>query len=526
MLDSLSDTASINAVKDHIHVPDSQCLKGHYDVVIIGSGAGGSTLAYRLAQRGRQVLLVERGDFLRPKRRTSWDPIGKYLYAVVKNRDSQFSCVGGKTKFYGASLYRFRESDFLEVQHESGTSPAWPFTYSEMEPYYAQAETLYRVHGSIDGDPSEPPRSTGFPHPPIGHHPIVAEMVARLERTGTRACAIPRGLDYGPKGRCVLCATCDAYYCQIDAKMDAEIAALRPAVATGNVQLVTRTDCLRVLTTGDGARATGVVLAQESAEYTVHAETVVVCAGFPGSALLLRRSRTNKHPDGLGNSTGCLGRYLAGHSVGYIFPFVSWRTVPAIHSKTFAINTFYNGAVDWPYPLGVIQIAGQMPFWEETSWATRPIARIVGNRSLMLFYMTESLPTRDTGLIFEENRIARCVSPVHNAKTFAKLRGLAAEAFRRAGYRVWAPERPPYVWHEVGTVRLGDDPATSVVDPNCQVHGIEGLYVVDQSVLPSAGAVNTCLTIIALALRAGDHIAGRASHTATDARLEANCSAK
>lgn len=519
---AVRDDLSGDAINHHSHVPNRPALKRHYDVVIIGSGAGGSTLAYRLAQQGRQVLLVERGDFLRPQPRSSSDPIGKYLFTVVKNRDDQLSCVGGKTKFYGATLYRFRESDFREIQHESGTSPAWPFTYSEIEPYYTQAETLYRVHGSSDGDPSEPPRSTSFPHPPIDHHPIVAEMVARLERTGTHACAIPRGLDFGPNGRCVLCATCDAYYCQIDAKMDAEIAALRPALATGNVQLAPRTDCLRVLTAGDGARVTGAVLVQESVEHTVHAETVAVCAGFPGSALLLRRSRTNRHPEGLGNATGCLGRYLAGHSVGYIFPFVSWRKVPAIHSKTFAINTFYNGAADWPYPLGVIQIAGQMPFWEETSPAIRPIARLIGRHSLLLFYMTESLPTRETGLFFEGKSIARCVSPVHNAKTFGKLRGLAVEAFRRAGYRVWAPERPPYLWHEVGTVRLGADPATSVIDPNCQVHGIKGLYVVDQSVLPSAGAVNTCLTIIALALRAGDHIAGQASHISTRHAVRSN----
>jgi choline dehydrogenase-like flavoprotein len=436
------------------------------------------------------------------------------LYASAKNRTEPPSCVGGQTKFYGAALYRLRESDFREVKHECGTSPAWPLSYSELEPHYAQAETLYRVHGSPDGDPSEPPRAAPFPHPSITHDPIIAEVVERLERSGTKTSAIPSGLDYGPNGRCMLCATCDAHYCQVDAKMDAEIAALRPALATGRVQLMTRTDCLCVLTTADGSRVTGVVLSYGGAEHTVRAETVAVCAGLRGSALLLRRSQTSRHPNGLGNATGCLGRYMAGHSTGYVFPFISWRRVPAIHSKTFGINTYYDGAPDWPYPMGVIQMAGQVPFWKQASPAIRRIAHLVGRHSLMCFYMTEALPTRETGLIFGDSGIVGCVPPVHNAATFSKLRRLAVEAFRRAGYHVLARARPPYLWHEVGTARLGDNPETSVVDRNCQVHGIHGLYVVDQSVLPSAGAVNTCLTIIALALRAGDHIANQSSDTA------------
>jgi len=499
-------------------------IKRDYDVIIIGSGAAGSTLAYRLAQAGRQVLVVERGDFLRPQRRSSADPIGIYLYTDAKYFDEPPSCVGGQTKFYGAALYRLRENDFCEVEHERGTSPAWPFSYSEIEPYYEQAETLYKVHGSANGDPSEPPRAAPFPYPPIPHHPIVAEVVNRLQQTGTRTCAIPRGIDYGRNGRCVLCPTCDSYYCQIDAKMDAEIAALGSALASGRVQLLTRTDCLRVLTTADGTRAVGAELRQDGSERTVYADTVAVCAGLPGSALLLRRSRTGRHPKGLGNATGCLGRYLAGHSVGYIFPFMSWRALPAIHSKTFAINTYYEGAADWPYPLGVIQVVGQTPFWRLASPVVRPFARFAGRHCLMCFYMTESLATRETGLIFGESEIAGRVPPVHNTATFAKLRSLAVGAFRRAGYRVMARERSPYLWHKVGTARLGSDPETSVVDPNCQVHGIDGLYVVDQSVLPSAGAVNTCLTIIALALRTGDHIAGQLSGNAASVPVREHAS--
>src|SRR5262249_42163567 len=201
-------------------------LRQRYDVIVIGSGAGGSTLAYRLSRFGHRILVVERGDFLRPRRLNTSDPIGKYLYHIAKNLNDVL-VVGGQTKFYGSALYRMREGDFRAVEHENGVSPAWPITYSDIEPYYEQAEALYRVHGSPDGDPSEPQRTRPYPYPPIEHALIVSELVGRIQQSGTRVSAIPLGLDYGPVGGCVLCSTCDGHYCQIDAKMDAEIAALR-----------------------------------------------------------------------------------------------------------------------------------------------------------------------------------------------------------------------------------------------------------------------------------------------------------
>ena len=476
------------------------------DAIVIGSGAGGSTLAYQLSQHGLRVLVIERGDFLTAGRRHSSDAIGKYMYHIVKRGGDTSYFVGGETKFYGAALYRMRESDFKVVEHENGISPAWPICYSDLESYYERAEILFRVHGSAAGDMSEPPRAAPFPHSPIEHAPIVANLVRRIERSGIPVSAIPLGLDYGPSGKCVLCSTCDGHYCQIDAKMDAEIAALRPALATGNVRLMTNANCVRVLTTTDGSRVTGVLVQHLGREQEIYADIVAVCAGGRGSASLLRQSRTQRHPEGLGNATGCLGRYLAGHSAGIIFPLTGWKRLPPTHTKTFAINGYYNGAPGWRYPCGVIQIAGQTPFWEAASGLRRPLAHFIGTHALMCFYMTEALPTRDTGLTFEGDEIVSCTPPVHNLKTFNKLRDLAVDAFRRSGYLVIARRHAPRVWHEVGTTRFGDDPATSVVDSNCQVHGIEGLFVVDASVLPSAGAVNTALTIVALALRAGDHI--------------------
>lgn len=483
-------------------------LKSSYDAIIIGSGAGGSTLALQLGQYGWNVLVVDRGAHLTPSNRRPTDSIGIHMKQAMAVYDPTHWPVGGQTKFYGAALYRLRESDFQLIEHEGGTSPAWPISYWDLEAYYQQAEELYRVHGSPDGDPSEPPRAQPFPHPPIPHSPIVSKLVDRLKASGANVSAIPRGIDYGPGGKCVLCATCDAYYCQLDAKMDAEIAALRPALATGNVHLVAETECLRVLTDNAGSRATGVLLRRGGVEHVVDAQVVASSAGTQESIALLRRSRMARHPDGLGNDNGCLGRYLAGHSVGTIFPLVSWRPVPPLHTKSFAMNAYYDGAPDWPYSLGVIQVAGQMPFWEEASPLIRPAARLVSAHSVMCFYMSEALPTYNSRLIFDGERLVGRVEPIHKMLTFDKLRSTARETFRRAGYWTVARKQAPVLWHQVGTARMGADPASSVVNADCQVHGIEGLFILDASVLPSAGSVNTALTIMALSLRAGDFIAG------------------
>jgi hypothetical protein len=226
--------------------------------------------------------------------------------------------------------------------------------------------------------------------------------------------------------------------------------------------------------------------------------------------MLLLDSRTSRHPAGLGNATGCVGRYYGGHDTGMVFPLLSLGArLPPMHTKTFAINAFYDGAPDWPYPMGVVHAAGQVPFWEQKAvpWWLKLPARLVGERSIYCFFMNEVAPTRESGFVLDGDRLVDMRSPPRNPRTFARLRRFAIDLFRRAGYPVVAPSRRSF-WHRVGTARFGTDPATSVLDPNCRVHDIEGLYVVDASVLPSAGAVGTALTIAALALRVGDVIAG------------------
>jgi choline dehydrogenase-like flavoprotein len=479
-------------------------LQAHYDAIVVGSGPGGSAVTYRLAQSGKRVLLIERGRELKADASLAQGRIGRYLYDEVPAHQNASQFLGGETKFYGAAMYRLRESDFQSVAHETGASPGWPFGYDALEPYYGEAEQLYKVHGDADGDPTEPLRSAPLPFGPLPHSHVVAPFVQRLKDSGTTVSSVPRGLDYGPDGKCVLCATCDAYFCQLDAKMDAENSTLRPALRTGRVTLALGATCLRVLTNDDGSRAVGVVVQWSGREITVEADCVVVATGLEGTMQLLWQSRTGMHPRGLGNNTGNLGRHLVGHFTGIVFPILSWRALPANHTKTLAITSFYEGAPDWPYPLGSIQVAGQMPYWRLASLFKRLPAWLLAKRSLMMFYMVEAVPGTNSGWAITADGIGPLVEPPLCRRTFDKARQVAADIVRRAGYRVMARGNAPALWHRCGTARIGLNPASSVCNADCEVHDIAGLYIADASSLPSAGAVNTCLTIVALALKAAD----------------------
>jgi choline dehydrogenase-like flavoprotein len=290
--------------------------------------------------------------------------------------------------------------------------------------------------------------------------------------------------------------------------MDAEVAAVRPALRTGNVTLLTGAECLRIETSPDGRRIDGVLVRTKEGEtITIATGLVAVSAGVLGSPTLLWRSRTQKHVKGLANASGVLGRFLAAHTQGWMFPMIrNIQTVP-FHQKTFAINEYYESGPGWRFPLGTIQAAGHIPDGSnQMPWGLRSAVRSILRNSIQVFFMTEGLPTKESGFVLKDEgrpTLRMVVPPRQNVKSFRHLRRRAVDLFRQAGYRVIAPPTADRLWHPVGTARMGSDPSNSIVDGDCRAHEVKGLVVVDASVIPSAGAVNSTLTIVALALKAG-----------------------
>src|SRR4026207_352778 len=200
----------------------------HYDVIIIGTGAGGGTLAYKLAPSGKKILLLERGDFV-PREKDNGTRRAVNLDAKYNTkepwRDSEGKelhphtnyFVGGNTKFYGAALFRLRKEDFGEIRHHGGISPAWPTRYEDMEPYYTEAERLYHVHGKRGEDPAEPPASAPYPHPAVSHEPRIQQLSDDFARLGLTPFHTPMGVmldEQNPsKSRCIRCNTCDGFPC-------------------------------------------------------------------------------------------------------------------------------------------------------------------------------------------------------------------------------------------------------------------------------------------------------------------------
>jgi choline dehydrogenase-like flavoprotein len=195
----------------------------HYHVIIIGSGAGGSTLAYKLAPTGKKILIVERGDYV-PREKDNWNPRAVNLEGKYQTKEKWFDQtgaelhphtnyhVGGNTKFYGAALFRLRREDFGLIRHHGGASSAWPISYNDMEPYYREAERLYHVHGRRGEDPTDPPASSPFPHPPISHEPRIQQLSDDFARLGLRPFHMPLGVmldeENSRASKCIRCPAC------------------------------------------------------------------------------------------------------------------------------------------------------------------------------------------------------------------------------------------------------------------------------------------------------------------------------
>ena len=493
-----------------------------WDVVIVGSGAGGGTLARALAPTGASILILERGDFV-PREAENWDPeaVWKRLrYRTTERwlddagrefRPYTHYCVGGNTKFWGSVLYRLRREDFEATEHADGVSPAWPIDYDTLEPYYERAERLYQVHGESGADPTEPPRGP-FPHPPVPHSEQIAALVERLRAQGLHPSPLPLGLlNPGQPGGCVLCDTCNSFPCREHAKSEAETCCVGPVLERDNVTLWTGAHVRRLLTDAAGERIDAVEVEHRGELTRVRAPLVAVACGAVNSAALLLRSATDRRPAGLANSSGLLGaRYMA-HLATMLQGFHPFRKNRTVFQKTVAINDFYLRGPDTPYPLGQLQSQGRthgvmaqsveprVPLWAYDAWVARGVDWLA---------MTEDLPrTENRVTLAADGRIQLRYRP-NNVTAHKRLVREMKRIFRRLGFWVVVSHshEARNTTHQCGTACFGSDPRTSVLDPYCRTHDIENLFVVDASFFPSSAAVNPGLTIAAQALRVADHI--------------------
>ena len=518
----------------------------HYDLIVIGSGPGGASLAHSLAPTGKRILLLERGDYL-PREEANWSAKavfvdGKYqANETWRDADGQpfhpqlHYVVGGNSKVYGAALFRLRERDFGEVRHHGGVSPAWPMSYADFAPWYDAAEALFHVHGRRGDDPLDP-GTEAYPFLPVKHEPKVQQLADKLQDIGLKPFHLPLGilLDQKEDGTptptsvCMRCSFFDGFPCLLNGKADAQVMCVDPTIRDhANVTLMTGAYAERLETDASGRRVERVHVARGGRQESYTAGTVVVACGALSSALLLLRSASDAHPNGLANGSDQVGRNYMRHEMSIVMAVMK-EVNETVFQKTLGFSDFYfeSGEEDWPYPLGLVQmcatshadqIKGEAPLAGLMKHLPdMPFAEIA-RHSMDFWLQTEDLPIPENRVFYKDGEVHLSVRETNEA-TLDRLKTKLKQVLSDIGWPAVLVERSLYLGkdiplsgtaHQAGTCRFGTDPATSVLNLDCRAHEVDNLYVTDASFFPSIGAVNPTLTIIANALRVADVLKDR-----------------
>jgi choline dehydrogenase-like flavoprotein len=483
---------------------------------------------------------LERGDFL-PREMENWDPGAVFIDGRYMSADTWHDAdgaafqpqvhyfVGGATKLYGAALYRLRPQDFGELKHIDGVSPAWPVSYDDFEPFYTKAEWLYQVHGNHGDDPTEGAWSKQYPWPAVSHEPRIQQLFDDLQSGGYRPFSAPCGILLDEANRaqstCIRCTWCDGYPCLVHAKSDAETIAVRPALAYPNVSLLVNAEVMQLTTDASGDRVTSVVVSRGGNREEYSADVVVLSAGAANSAKILLSSANDKHPNGLANGSDQVGRNYMYHNSKAVVALCK-EANDTTFQKTLGLNDFYFGADDYHWPIGNIQMVGKSNAeamkGEEPKltklaphWSLAETAR----HAVDFWLTTEDLPlpenrvTLDTDgnvkLAYKTSNDEEADRLYHELKKLLNHVGMAQHHVLGKNFYMHMSIPVAGCAHQAGTVRFGDDPASSALDANCKAHELDNLYVVDTSFFPSIGAVNPALTAMANAIRVGEHLLDR-----------------
>jgi choline dehydrogenase-like flavoprotein len=508
-------------------------MKNQFDVIIIGTGTGGGTMAYKLAQSGKKILVIERGNFI-PKEKENWDPhevvtAGRYRPSEkwYDKDDKPFSPfihynVGGNSKMYGAAMFRFREKDFEEVKHYGGVSPAWPIDYDVLEPYYTQAEKLYHVHGKRGIDPTEPRTNTEYPYSPLKYEPVIADLSRKMQQIGLRPFPLPMAVklpqDHEVNEPPVVLGHFDGFPDPTDSKADSWTVALKPAMESGNITLLRNALVEKLETDYSGYSVRKAIVTVDGLRQEFRADVFILAAGAINSAALLLRSASSIYPNGLANNSDQVGRNLMLHHNGCLVAF-SKKKNDSVFQKSLGLADFYFGENGSGLPLGEIQLMGRNDP-ETILWLAEKIFPGKNYQELkessMDFWLTsEDLPSPGNRVSLRNDGSIRVAYTRTNFTAYELLKEKLKETFVKLGEI--DPDFKDTIWngydldvsgvsHQNGTLRFGKDARTSVLDVNCKAHDLDNLYVADASFFPSCGAFNPALTIAANALRVGDHL--------------------